>query len=932
MRHFKHIHAVRTALLFSGALAFAPLARSAYGTVDGCTAAAGTITTDSTQQCLLSGSATLVAFPGGDAVIPPGYQLGYILTSTNGLHIEQVGPDPVFTVSGVNIWRIHSIVYDPNTLDFAAILDLDHLYQLQDLLVQGGGSICASLNTGGAGTKTTTCENTCTANAGSISALNPDQCLVEGEAQLEATPDGNANVPDGFSVLHVLTSGPDLIILAVGVEPSFTVNAAGPFAIHTLVYDPATLDLSGIVFGETSAFEIVALLQQGGGPVCGSLDATGAQFQVADCAPVCEAFAGTLTPVASEVCLVDGNAELDAVPNSDAVVPDGYSIAYILARANGIIENVEPVTLFAWPLTGEYVIHTLVYDPFTLDPFQVVLGVTTVDGINASLIQGGGTICGSLDLTGAQFTVIECGTPCDADAGADANVVLCTDRPPLALGTLLNGDAGGVWTDPANQPFSGSFNPATDVAGAYIYIVGATEECAGDSAIVTVTLTTAPDAGVSSLIEVCDSGAPFSCIAALGGDPETNGTWTGPNGAPFSGSFNPAIDLPGVYTYVVAGTAPCQSSSATLMIIVQNCCTAGESAEITVCFTDPPILLFDLLGGDPCTSGAWTTPDGQAFSGVLNPSTDASGIYTYTVPGDPGQPPFTAALTVNVIECANPCIGAAGEDVTVELCDNGSLYELFPLLGGSPVAGGSWFSTAFNEPFFDGFYDSMIDQGGVFGYVASGGPDCDPDTAYVTVVEFQCLGPCATSSPDAGIGGDVVRCDVDPPTELFDLLLGTPDAGGTWTGPTGDPFPGLFSPLSDAPGVYVYTVFDLPDCLPDTTQLNVMVVPCDGPQQAAHPERTDGAPITSSAVVKPAVFMLWPDPATDITRFESTAPVTNAARIDLTDMLGRSFMAPMNVSGTRVTIDVSALPAGSYSVRVIDGVNSGTGRFMRARD
>ena len=84
MTHFQRIHAVRTAAFFCAALAFAPIARSSSVAVEECTAYAGSITTDSTQQCLVNGSATLVAVPGGDAVIPPGYQIGYILTSTNG--------------------------------------------------------------------------------------------------------------------------------------------------------------------------------------------------------------------------------------------------------------------------------------------------------------------------------------------------------------------------------------------------------------------------------------------------------------------------------------------------------------------------------------------------------------------------------------------------------------------------------------------------------------------------------------------------------------------------------------------------------------------------------------------------------------------------------------------------------------------------------
>lgn len=972
-----------TALACTMLLAASP-ARSAPARDTGCDAYAGSITTDSTQQCLVNGFATLVAQPGGDAVIPPGYQIGYVLTSTNGLTIEQVGPDPAFTVSGVNIWRIHSLVYDPSTLDFAAILDLDHAYQFQDMLVQDG--ICASFDISGAGTKTTECPNDCTADAGSISALNPDQCLVDGIAQLEALPDGNAVVPAGFSVAHVLTTGPDLLILAVGAEPSFSVQAEGSFAIHTLVYDPATLDLSGIVFGETSAFEIAALLQQGGGPICGSLDAAGAQFQVAVCNPVCEAFAGTLTAVAGEVCLVDGSADLDATPNGDAVVPAGYSIAYILARPNGIIENVEPITLFQWPLTGEYVIHTLVYDPFTLDPFGVQLGITNLSEINGTLLQGGGSVCGSLDLTGAPISVIDCGDPCNAFAGNDSSVTVCANDAAFNLLTLLGDGAwnGGTWSSPGGLPHSDLFVPGIDAPGAYVYSVGDIEPCPGDEAIVnvavvappnagadgavtfctdgppvdlnggdgnwyapngeqhpplfspgidaagvytyvvagsapcvndtstlTVSLSIAPNAGTSTVLTVCENATPFSCLAELGGTPDQSGQWTGPNGAPFNGTFDPAIDLPGMYMYTVPGVPPCANAQATLLIVVQSCCDAGESAELTVCVTDAPFSMIEALGGEPCPGGSWTDPPNVPHGNFFIPGVDPAGIYTYSVPGAPGQPALTATLTVNVFECANPCIGATGEDVTVELCDNGSLYELFPLLSGSPVAGGSWFSTAFNEPFFDGFYDSMIDQGGVFGYVASGGPDCDPDTAYVTVVEFQCLGPCATSTPDAGIGGDIIRCTVDPVTELFDLLQGTPDVGGTWTGPDGNAFSGTFDPASDASGVYVYTVFDLLDCEPDTTQLNISVIEC--PQ--AH-----------------AQLVAWPNPSVDKVNIRFPAVLSAAATIEILDALGRSVRPSITIAGDLITVDVSAMPSGTYTLRAFDAGTSHTGRFARAKD
>src|SRR5690606_15890185 len=63
-------------------------------------------------------------------------------------------------------------------------------------------------------------------------------------------------------------------------------------------------------------------------------------------------------------------------------------------------------------------IHTLVYDATTLDLNIVELGVTTGFDVNSLLIQGGGEICGSLDVTGAAFTIDACMEECMANAGS----------------------------------------------------------------------------------------------------------------------------------------------------------------------------------------------------------------------------------------------------------------------------------------------------------------------------------------------------------------------------------------------------------------------------------------------------------------------------------------------------------------------------------
>ena len=76
------------------------------------------------------------------------------------------------------------------------------------------------------------------------------------------------NVPDDFEVLYVLTSGTDLVIQNVNADPEFEVTEEGSYTVHTLVYDPNTLDLSIVEIGVTTGFDVNSLLIQGGGTIC----------------------------------------------------------------------------------------------------------------------------------------------------------------------------------------------------------------------------------------------------------------------------------------------------------------------------------------------------------------------------------------------------------------------------------------------------------------------------------------------------------------------------------------------------------------------------------------------------------------------------------------------------------------------------------------
>lgn len=249
---------------------------------------------------------------------------------------------------------------------------------------------------------------TCDADAGSMTAVDDEVCLQNGQATIGAIPNGDAGVPAAYLTLYLLTTGTDPVIQQGALTPSFVVSGPGTYTVHTLVYDNTTLDLNGLVFGTTTAASINALLVQGGGPICASLDLVGAVITVQDC-DACPADAGSLNPNASTVCINNGSATIDATPEGNAVVPAGYEFVYLLTTGPDLIIQQGAFTpAFIVTQTGQYTMHTIVYDPATLDLTTVVFGVTSGLDVNAQLIQGGGTVCAGLDVVGAPVSVEVC--------------------------------------------------------------------------------------------------------------------------------------------------------------------------------------------------------------------------------------------------------------------------------------------------------------------------------------------------------------------------------------------------------------------------------------------------------------------------------------------------------------------------------------------
>ena len=139
---------------------------------------------------------------------------------------------------------------------------------------------------------------------------------------------------------------------------------------------------------------------------------------------------------------------------------------------------------------------------------------------------------------------------------------------------------------------------------------------------------------------------------AITGNPEANGTWTTPVGAPpLSGNnFNGAVNTPGNYIY--SFTKNCDNSNLviniTVSVTVQQAPFVGANNTLSICRNASPVDLFTVLGTGITTGGNWQ-PALASGTGVYNPAVDVSGTYTYTIPASTTCPSVSSNIVVTNI-------------------------------------------------------------------------------------------------------------------------------------------------------------------------------------------------------------------------------------------------------------------------------------------
>lgn len=275
------------------------------------------------------------------------------------------------------------------------------------------------------------------------------------------------------------------------------------------------------------------------------------------------------------------------------------------------------------------------------------------------------------------------------------------------------------------------------------------------------------------------------------------------NGADLSVTFDTFSDSE-TGSFITAGCGGDVLASAAATAL---CCSAnaGTDGFASICFSDPPTDLFGFLGNFPDAGGTWTDPFGLPVAQPIDPSTAASGDYTYTA-NLPGCAADQSIVSVLISFGAN-----AGADASTSVCNTGPAEDLFLQLFGAD-AGGTW-----TDPFgffSSGFFDPAFDTPGDYTYTVAGQGNCPGDQSIVTIN--------VVTGPNAGISNSIDICSTSGLTDLFPALGGA-DAGGSWTDPNGNGSSGFYDPFFDVPGTFTYTIFGAPPCLLATATVDVAV-------------------------------------------------------------------------------------------------------------
>ena len=205
------------------------------------------------------------------------------------------------------------------------------------------------------------------------------------------------------------------------------------------------------------------------------------------------------------------------------------------------------------------------------------------------------------------------------------------------------------------------------------------------------------------------------------------GNWSPALTNGYLGTFDPQNNSNQAYSYTVSNE--CGMSSATVNInFIEP--TISNTTEVEICSENVAIDHYGEIGVNN-TSGQWSgvgplldspAPD---YFGLFDPEEQIEGIYNYSIFDNSGCETIYP-VNVDIINSqAN-----AGNDATIEICQDDEIFNLFDVISGNPDINGNW------NPYLNGSYLGQFDPSSNFSgtYTYTIIDECGSDNSEVEVI------------------------------------------------------------------------------------------------------------------------------------------------------------------------------------------------------
>ncbi|PWA03884.1 beta strand repeat-containing protein, partial [Flavobacterium psychrotolerans] len=260
---------------------------------------------------------------------------------------------------------------------------------------------------------------------------------------------------------------------------------------------------------------------------------------------------------------------------------------------------------------------------------------------------------------------------------------ICSNGTTIFSSTQLGGTWSSSDTAIATVDAAGTVTPVAAGTATITYTMNGIGSCSAATAIRTVTITAAPNAGILNGVQaICSNGTTtFTSNGDLGGTWSSSDTLIATVDA--AGIITPIALGTATITYTVTGTGVCSDATATRTVTVAVAPNAGTLSGVqTICSNGTTTFTSTQLGGTWSSSDtAIATVD---VAGIVTPIAGGTATINYMLIGTGGCPDATATRTVTITAAPNAGILSGIQAI----CSNGTTT-----FNSNGDLGGAWSSS-----------------------------------------------------------------------------------------------------------------------------------------------------------------------------------------------------------------------------------------------